>query len=46
MKTELTPAQLGQLRELSTCVVASAIETFRVRLPNTGFRQFQHPVHF
>jgi 4-hydroxy-4-methyl-2-oxoglutarate aldolase len=37
MKTDLTPAQLGQLRELTTCVVASAIETFRVRLPNTGF---------
>jgi 4-hydroxy-4-methyl-2-oxoglutarate aldolase len=37
MKMELTPAHLGQLRELSTCVVASAIETFRVRLPNTGF---------
>ncbi len=37
MKTDLTPAQLEQLRELTTCVVASAIETFRVRLPNTGF---------
>jgi 4-hydroxy-4-methyl-2-oxoglutarate aldolase len=37
MKTELTPAQLGQLREFTTCVVASAIESFRVRLPNTGF---------
>jgi len=37
MKTELTTAQLGQLRDLTTCVVASAIETFRVRLPNTGF---------
>jgi 4-hydroxy-4-methyl-2-oxoglutarate aldolase len=37
MKNDLTPAHLGQLRELSTCVVASAIETFRVRLPNTGF---------
>lgn len=37
MKTELTHAQLGQLHELSTCMVASAIETFRVRLPNTGF---------
>jgi|SRR5579863_6286107 len=37
MKTELTTAQLGQLRNLTTCVVASAIETFRVRLPNTGF---------
>lgn len=37
MKTELTTVQLGQLRGLTTCVVASAIETFRVRLPNTGF---------
>jgi 4-hydroxy-4-methyl-2-oxoglutarate aldolase len=37
MKTELTTVQLGQLRNLSTCLVASAIETFRVRLPNTGF---------
>jgi regulator of RNase E activity RraA len=33
----LTPAQLEQLGRLSTCIVASAIETFRVRLPNTGF---------
>lgn len=30
-------APLEQLRRLSTCVVASAIEGFRVRLPNTGF---------
>jgi 4-hydroxy-4-methyl-2-oxoglutarate aldolase len=37
MKTELTPAQLGRLSDFSTCIVASAIETFRVRLPNTGF---------
>jgi 4-hydroxy-4-methyl-2-oxoglutarate aldolase len=34
---QLTPAQLEELRRLSTCVVASAIETFDVRLPNTGF---------
>lgn len=34
---QLIPAQLEQLRRLSTCVVASAIETFRVRLPNAGF---------
>jgi 4-hydroxy-4-methyl-2-oxoglutarate aldolase len=33
----LTPAQLEQFRRLSTCIVASAIETFRVRLPNAGF---------
>jgi 4-hydroxy-4-methyl-2-oxoglutarate aldolase len=31
------PADLEQLRRLSTCVVASAIETFQVRLPNSGF---------
>lgn len=31
------PSQLEQLRRLSTCVVASAIETANVRLPNTGF---------
>ena len=31
------PAQLEQFRRLTTCVVASAIETFHVRLPNTGF---------
>jgi len=30
-------AQLEQFRRLTTCLVASAIETFRVRLPNTGF---------
>jgi 4-hydroxy-4-methyl-2-oxoglutarate aldolase len=33
----LTPVQLEQLRSLSTCVVASAIETFGVRLRNKGF---------
>ncbi len=33
----LTSAHLEQFRRLSTCVVASAIESFRVRLPNTGF---------
>lgn len=33
----LTPTQLEELRRLSTCVVASAIETFQVRLPNIGF---------
>jgi len=31
------PVQLEQFRQLSTCLVASAIETFHVRLPNTGF---------
>jgi 4-hydroxy-4-methyl-2-oxoglutarate aldolase len=36
-KGSLKPAQLEQFRRLSTCLVASAIETFRVRLPNTGF---------
>lgn len=33
----LTAAQLEEFRRWSTCVVASAIETFQVRLPNTGF---------
>jgi 4-hydroxy-4-methyl-2-oxoglutarate aldolase len=38
MNTEpLPPACLEQLRALSTCVVASAIETFAVRLRNEGF---------
>ncbi len=32
-----SPEHLEQLRRLSTCVVASAIERFGVRLPNTGF---------
>jgi 4-hydroxy-4-methyl-2-oxoglutarate aldolase len=33
----LTPAQLEHLCRLSTCIVASAIEVFDLRLPNTGF---------
>jgi 4-hydroxy-4-methyl-2-oxoglutarate aldolase len=33
----LTPAQLEELRQLSTCVTASAIETFGVRMHNAGF---------
>lgn len=37
MENRLTPAQLEQFHRMSTCLVASAIETFRVRLPNTGF---------
>jgi len=36
-KGSLKPAQLEQFRQLSTCLIASAIETFRLRLPNTGF---------
>jgi 4-hydroxy-4-methyl-2-oxoglutarate aldolase len=36
MKT-ITSGQLEELRSLSTPVVASAIEFFRLRLPNTGF---------
>ena len=32
-----SPVQLEQLCKLSTCVVASAIESLDVRLPNTGF---------
>jgi 4-hydroxy-4-methyl-2-oxoglutarate aldolase len=35
--SRLTPAQLDELRKFSTCVTASAIETFGVRLANTGF---------
>jgi len=38
MKThELLPEHFEQFRRLSTCAVASAIETFGVRLRNTGF---------
>jgi 4-hydroxy-4-methyl-2-oxoglutarate aldolase len=37
MTTPLTPVRLEQLRRFSTCLVASAIEAFQVRLPNTGF---------
>jgi regulator of RNase E activity RraA len=33
----LEPAQLEQLRRLDSCSVANAIETFGVRLRNTGF---------
>src|SRR6202044_3859994 len=33
----LSPEQLGEFRNLSTCVVASAIETYAVLLRNTGF---------
>src|ERR1700751_3830323 len=33
----LTPVQLEKLRQFSTCLIASAIESFQVRLPNTGF---------
>src|SRR4029077_6647167 len=36
----LLPAQLEELRQLSTCIVAGAIATFKVRLPNTGFTDF------
>jgi hypothetical protein len=38
----LTPAQLDELCLLSTCVTASAIETFGVRLHNKGVRGFQN----
>jgi 4-hydroxy-4-methyl-2-oxoglutarate aldolase len=34
---QLKPAELAEFRRLSTCLVASAIETFKMRLPNTGF---------
>lgn len=33
----LPPATLDEFRRVSTCIVASAIETFDVRLRNTGF---------
>jgi regulator of RNase E activity RraA len=33
----MTPALLDELRQFSTCVTASAIETFGVRLCNAGF---------
>jgi regulator of RNase E activity RraA len=33
----LDPGQLEQLRSIGTCIVASAIEVFGVRLQNTGF---------
>jgi 4-hydroxy-4-methyl-2-oxoglutarate aldolase len=35
--SSLTPVQLDELRQFSTCVTASAIETFGVRLCNAGF---------
>ena len=34
---QLAPAQLEQLRQLNSCTVANAIETFDVRLRNKGF---------
>ena len=36
-ETHLPPGVLDELRLLTTCVAASAIETFGVRLPNAGF---------
>ena len=33
----LSPAQLDELRQFSTCVTSSAIETFGARLHNAGF---------
>lgn len=33
----LTDAQLDALRQFDTCMVANAVETFNVRLHNTGF---------
>jgi regulator of RNase E activity RraA len=35
--SRLTPTQLDELRQCSTCVTASVIETFGVRLCNAGF---------
>lgn len=36
-ENRLTPGQLDELRQLGTCLTASAIEPFGVRLCNTGF---------
>ena len=36
-KSRLEPAQLEKLRRLDSCSVANAIETFDLRLRNTGF---------
>ena len=33
----LTEAQISALRQFNTCMIANAIETFNVRLRNTGF---------
>jgi len=33
----LTDQELGKLRQFDTCMIASAVETFNVRLHNTGF---------
>jgi 4-hydroxy-4-methyl-2-oxoglutarate aldolase len=35
--SRMTPALLDELRQFTTCVTASAIETFGERLANTGF---------
>jgi 4-hydroxy-4-methyl-2-oxoglutarate aldolase len=37
MRTVISTTQLEPFRRLSTCIVASAIETFDLRLRNTGF---------
>jgi 4-hydroxy-4-methyl-2-oxoglutarate aldolase len=37
MKGPLTPGQLESLRQLDTCAVANAVDTFDVRLRNEGF---------
>jgi 4-hydroxy-4-methyl-2-oxoglutarate aldolase len=37
MENRMTPAEISQFSRLSTPVVASTIEIFRVRLPNAGF---------
>jgi len=36
-RTLLAEAELNSLRQFNTCMVANAIETFNVRLRNTGF---------
>lgn len=37
VKNLLAPTELERLRRVSSCVVASTIEAFHLRLPNTGF---------
>ena len=36
---------LDALRRIETCMVCNAIETFEVRLRNTGYADCPHPVH-
>ena len=42
---QLPPEILEQLRQLDSCSVANAIETFHVRLRNKGFTDTKYPLH-